>query len=539
LILVLVLIVPGNLSAQGIADNIYPTDDELFEAYLLGDIDYQTYLNLVEIFEIGVDSSNQYLLDEIPYYNYFNQVFPDTTESEKKEEAEPFIRLPRVRKTEGISGSLGGRYFQELKEDGRQKSQYQWRLYFPNKWSFEGRCDGDYDGNYLFRRRTLTYKNNRGFIKKFVVGNFTARYGLGLTTGYRGKLLSKDAAETGRSVIFPDYGGFNGIYVQAGRYEDAIRGLIHYDQNDTMRIEAAAVDFLRRYRQFQGEFIVLGAALKNRINKSSYNQYQIGACLQYRGETIRSGGEICWQNKGRAAIPALLTETEYRDGSLDLRLAGWRYDREFVNLFGGGRSGYYYDKIEIEEIDFEYRDRRAGEQGIFFTGDSKIGNNYSVATSLLLYGRNRYERTGRLSFSLEGVINSTSLLRLHYLRQERDELSGNESYHIIRTEYRRQGAKYFIRSYLGYNIDRREDDFISYFIRLKGLSPGLGRIELWMNVDRINVNTKRVDYLYMFIRETVRTLNNFELAAKYSFRYNRTASDRHESRFLLEGKWEW
>jgi len=158
---------------------------------------------------------------------------------------------------------------------------------------------------------------------------------------------------------------------------------------------------------------------------------------------------------------------------------------------------------------------------------------------MMLYGRNRYETTGRLSTSLEKIINANSALKLSYLRQDRDELSGNILYHKVRVEYRRQGAKLFFRNYVGYNIDKEGHDFISYFVRVKGLVSGLGRVELWMNIDKINIDDKRVDYLYTFIREIVKARRNFELALKYSFRYNRSSSDREQSNFLIEAKWEW
>jgi hypothetical protein len=537
-ILTILLIVFGNPSAQSLSNPIYPSDEELFEAYLLGDIDYQTYLNLVEIFESGVDSTNQYLLEEIPDYHYFNQSLSDKEQSDKREQSEPFLQSDLSQKKK-LYGSLAARHFQKLEEDGQTGNQFQLRSHFPGNWSFDGRFDGDHNGDYLAKHRAFIYQSKRGVVKKFIVGNFTARYGLGLTVGYRGRLLTKNPTDPGNSILFPNYGGFNGLYVQAGRYDDALRWLIHYDRNDTIQIRATAIDYLKRYKQFQGELILLGAILQNRQNDARYNQYQLGTYLQYKAESFRTAGEICWQNKGRAAIPAVLMETEYREGPVDLQLAGWRYDREFTNLFGGGRSGYYYNAISIDTIDFEYNDRRNGQQGFLFSGVSDISKNYKYSLSMMLYGRNRYETTGRLSTSLEKIINANSALKLSYLRQDRDELSGNILYHKVRVEYRRQGAKLFFRNYVGYNIDKEGHDFISYFVRVKGLVSGLGRVELWMNIDKINIDDKRVDYLYTFIREIVKARRNFELALKYSFRYNRSSSDREQSNFLIEAKWEW
>ena len=56
---------------RSIGSDIYPTEDELYEAYLIGQIDYQTYLNLREIFNSGIDSTDLYLIEEIPNIDFF------------------------------------------------------------------------------------------------------------------------------------------------------------------------------------------------------------------------------------------------------------------------------------------------------------------------------------------------------------------------------------------------------------------------------------------------------------------------------------
>ncbi|MFQ6003345.1 MAG: hypothetical protein ACE5KJ_06320, partial [Candidatus Zixiibacteriota bacterium] len=44
----------------------------------------------------------------------------------------------------------------------------------------------------------------------------------------------------------------------------------------------------------------------------------------------------------------------------------WNYDHGFVHPFGGGLSNPDYEAIYLEEIDYNYRSRQAGERGIFF-----------------------------------------------------------------------------------------------------------------------------------------------------------------------------
>jgi len=52
-----------------------------------------------------------------------------------------------------------------------------------------------------------------------MVGSFTARLGLGTLFGYRGKLMSCSDKINIESLAYPDYGGYNGMYL-IGRVEE-------------------------------------------------------------------------------------------------------------------------------------------------------------------------------------------------------------------------------------------------------------------------------------------------------------------------------
>ena len=63
-------------------------------------------------------------------------------------------------------------------------------------WSTELRYRQDYEGNHAWSKRSLYYNNRKKRIRKIIIGNYTARFGLGLTVGYRGGLLSKSDIPT-------------------------------------------------------------------------------------------------------------------------------------------------------------------------------------------------------------------------------------------------------------------------------------------------------------------------------------------------------
>jgi hypothetical protein len=66
-----------------------------------------------------------------------------------------------------------------------------------------------------------------------------------------------------------------------------------------------------------------------------------------------------------------------------------------------------------------------------------------------------------------------------------------------------------------------------------------GTWELWLNLDKLNVETSQNDYFYGYIKEKFRLSNSLELAAKYSYRYSRRYTDRQQSTLMLEMKALW
>ena len=61
----------GDLHAQDLSTEIFPSEDELYQALLTGELSYRQYLILQEISQHGLDSSNIHLLDQIPNLSFF------------------------------------------------------------------------------------------------------------------------------------------------------------------------------------------------------------------------------------------------------------------------------------------------------------------------------------------------------------------------------------------------------------------------------------------------------------------------------------
>jgi len=518
--------------------DVYPSAEELFEAYLRGDIDYQTYVNLIEIFEDGIDSTDLYLLEEIPNIDYFLKSDSGDYLSLESEQIESYF-VPSPLRANRPGGSLKALRYQKLEENGQNMNQLSAKSSLGRDWMLDFRLSDDYAGKREWARRSLTYNGLKGPLRKMVLGNYTARFGLGLNVGYRGRLLGGNTESFGKTLLYPNYGGFNGIYVEGGRKQDAIRMLTHFDRIGDSSFIAGAFDFARSYKGFRIEGILLGAAIKSRSMNVQYRHYQLGAFLQYSGRSFNTALEAALPKGASEAVPSMLFETQFKKDDLGFKFSAWHYAEDFLNLIGGGRAGSLSQIVTIDTIDFHFHDRRVDQRGMLLKSQSRFRGNVRHEFTLSIYGKDRYNNFIKLVSTLEIPIGAKSSVRIDYRngREKNPEevLTENE----VRTEFRFKERTFSLRSYVGYIRDKKDKEYISCFVRARRSFRDFGSVEMWLNFDRINTETGQIDYFYGYIKEAVKPTSFLEIGAKYSYRYSRWYSDREQSILQLEAKVEW
>ncbi|MCX6828791.1 MAG: hypothetical protein NT002_05850 [candidate division Zixibacteria bacterium] len=326
---------------------------------------------------------------------------------------------------------------------------------------------------------------------------------------------------------------------RGGRKSDAVKWLIHYDQNSDYRIRATALDLSRRFHKFQLEGILLGAMVNNRITGVEYRHYQLGISAQYRVKAGQAALELAFPKNARTLFPAALMESEYTEGPIRLRLSAWHYDGEFLNLIGGGRSGLLYSDVTIDTIQFSFRDRRHDQQGMLFKANTEMGHDITTDFSCSIYGKDRYERAARLVAGLEVPLSLQSRVRMEFRHYEENHPGELVFENQARAEYRFYSDRISLRSYLGYKLDKWNNEYLSCFTRVRVFLSSPGTTEIWLNLDKLNTRTGRIDYFYGYLREAFRLMKYVELAAKYSYRYSRSYTERVEATLFFEVKVEW
>jgi len=524
--------------AEEIGAEVYPSEEELYEAYLDGQIDYETYLKLKDILQFGIDSTEFYLIEEIPNLDYFLQEEPSDYSGTEKEMLDPYLAEPVKAVPQELTGRVRWRRFQRLEEGGDFENRVSIDARYGPNWKIALNTREGYDGRRSVAGRSVTYTARSGKIRKFAAGSYTARFGLGLNVGYRGKTLDKETISVEETALYPDFGGYNGLYMEGGEKDHGARGMVHFDKDSTYSVQMAAFDLLRKFGDFRTEVTVLGTHFQNRPEQKELNHYQFGFFLQYEKRDFEVAIETTLP-KGMGLFPAAVLESKYVMPHNTLKLTAWYYGDEYTNYFGGARSGAIYQTYEIEDIGLELRDRRRDQRGILIKTSSNLNERLGFDLGLTVYGQSEFNNTFEMLSGLGYKLNQTSRLKFYYEYDRKKKGTAIETDYQIRGEYRLKKDRLSLRTYLGYREGDSDCDYLSFFARAGYDTERAGMIEAWLNLSRLNLGTGEIDYLYGYLKEGFAVTEYMELAGKIMYRYSRSYTDREELTLMLETNLLW
>jgi len=217
-IALLVLLGGGAPLTQELSTDIFPSEDEIYQALVSGDITYRQYLILAELAADGIDSSNAHLLDQIPNLSFFDLSADSIRSALEQQQLTAFTPDPEPPRASGrIGGSLSHRFNQYLEETGNSGYRTRLCLDYGKQIRLDLRLRREYSGYERVTGRTLTQKSSVGLMRKVTIGSYSQRIGMGTIFGYRGKLLSLSRNIDSESWLFPDFGGHNGIAIHLSK----------------------------------------------------------------------------------------------------------------------------------------------------------------------------------------------------------------------------------------------------------------------------------------------------------------------------------
>ncbi len=533
----LLLILAGaTVFGQEFSQEVYPSEDELWEALREGIITYEQYEVLRDIIEQGVDSTNRHLLDQIPNLIYLMESDTALGNSLESEQSSGFRNVAHDRsKPELISGRIAYRYSMLMDED--HKSWYQGRanLSALDNWRASCRISRERSGKERLTARSLGYSDRSGPVRRVEIGTFTTRLGLGLLFGHRGRVLEASSGLGGESWLYPNYGGYNGVTAELRTGNLSIRPLVSSVRDSTHRLTAGGVEVRSIVGNFRPGLILGGVTLKNR---RSGNRIDLPAASIVLEDSYSSGSivtEIGRQWSTGTSVGSMIAEGKHRFESAELRYAVWHYGDEFADLTSGSKSGALYQADTLESVDFEYRSRRSGQAGAVLRTAIPLSKSMTFSNALLHASTSRADTRREFSSDLAYKVSSDYTLKLSYLGNWCHQALSDPadwSNHQFRMEGLYDCDRIRARCYIGYRVDSRSDDGAALFLSARYRSPDGTAYEVWSNFSKIDLDA--LDAWYVYGRGSWRLSEELSCGVKMSHSYSRVSAIRHSTQVSLE-----
>jgi len=522
--------------AQELSQVVIPSEDELWEALQEGIITYDQYVILLDISENGLDSTNQYLLDEIPNLTYLLAVDSTIADPLEKDQASGFERTGRAGSmTEHVRGRIGHRY-QTLMDEKRQSWYRSYAdVTLNNHWRSGVRISRERNGLERFTSRSLGYRNSSGAVRRIECGSFTTRFGLGSVFGHRGRIMDLSSRLDGESFVYPDYGGYNGILAELRPGAWSVQALTSVTRDATYRLISEGVMVQRAIKHFKPGLIAAHVSLNNRVTGATLNVPVTAGFMQYAYRAGNVSTEVSYQGGPQVSAMAAVIEGSHRFETAELRYSAWSYDDHFVDFTAGSKSSVVYVAYTLETVSFPYRSRRAGQTGALVRTAVQFGKATTFANSLMYASNVEQARRRQFSSSLIYAESAEWEWRLAYLgdwRREQGTDPGSKTGHQIRLEGRYSVTRFRSRCYIGYDVESRTNEHACLFVSARYVRPDGSTYEVWSNFGEITRDG--LDYWYGFVRSQWPLGKYLTGAAKLSHSYRRGSNERGTTQLSLE-----
>ncbi len=520
--------------AQDLSTSVYLSEDELFEAYLTGEISYTRYLTLRDIMYEGIDREALHTLDEIPNLAHFRTTRSTLTTQLQKEQSTPYLKI-----TTGSPASGELRYRYRFSFSDQQTDLYRLGFRFPaGRFSIFGNLRGDQYGNEQIINRCLTYNNPTRILREVRLGNFTRRLGLGVSFGHRGMILDYADRLGSESALFPHYGGYNGLYLQLKGKTIEVETLSSYNRDSSHSLGTIATHVSYRTGRFVTGIVIGGNRLENHQSEAVLYDSKLSAPLRYRYRNGYMQIEPCLQVSTNNGPAGLLIEGQHRWESSEIKYAAWSYADRYIDLSGGGKSGRLYRTIQLSSVDYSYSSRRTGQKGGMIRTIVKISERTRLINSAIYSGIERNNSELQLLTGLVSAVGTPVAWRIDHLVKSRPR-SGvfpPDKYrrHRTRLEVRINTGVTHVRSYIAYNTSDERTDYLSLFVRLDHKTEKMGSFTFWSDLSRYDLNEGRFEYWYLFAQNEQPLFDGINLSFKLSHRYNTDGPEQQQSQVSIE-----
>jgi hypothetical protein len=509
-------------TATGLSDANIPSEDEICEALVTGEIDYEQYQLLLEAAQYGIDLD---LLDAGDLLA--DSLFPSGSSADSETAMDRSAKNSRAERIRMLY-----RYFQEIDAPSRSRYLLGISAKPDDQWKYDLRLRRELTGRERFVSRSAKYTSDSGLVRTIELGNFTRKFGLGSAVGYRGKLLSCSDKLDSESWLYPDFAGFNGVAVdmKSGKWEFST--LASYNRSSTHALQVIATSISKKKGRVRPGLSLAINRLENRANRARLLDYKSAATLAIQTRRHQATLEYGLQIGEQKPVGTFLAEILALPDFGRVRIYGWRYGDRYLSLSSGGRSASLSHKVDLEEVDFDCSDRRAGQSGLQLHFDGALAEKTALAVNVL-YAQTAVD-SANLQFrnELERHIGKRWQVGAQYYANWIERGAKDSLVHRIRALLQFSGASLQVKTTFGRSIPESGEGSFAWLADLRVKVSEETRLQFWSNLARFSVD--KVDYWYLFVKVEQEIAGSIRIATKFAERYLASSANRHQLSLALE-----
>ncbi len=361
---------------QFIASEVYETEEDLREGLEMGFLTLDQYLELLDmmqskLYPASKEADRLFFVPDVSNAD-LSQIQGQRLDLDLDQKMAAFLAQREKKDRAPLSGRLVWKFYEEFQHQGEtenyllcevgSRERLIWRIEADHQVNSSESILSQ--GDFRVRRRFLKFLLPQ-YSSELVLGNFDKRVGLGLNVGYHPLFgyTSESEPHFEDSFLYPTRGRFNGILGESKFRSLSVLAFYSRNKREQIENEIQTLDLT-----FVNQDVHVGACLsagelKNTQRKDTFTDDCISLHFNFAVSSVRFLGEY-------ALLPneesALAFDLYSRRKPLSFDFSWWRYGDDFIHPHGAGISNPDYETIHLDEIDFDYRSRQAGERGIFF-----------------------------------------------------------------------------------------------------------------------------------------------------------------------------
>ena len=385
-------VLPLSVQPQFISSEIYETEEDLLDGLQRGYLTLDQYLELLDMIrsKLYPASDEADKLTFVPGVSSLevSQVKAKAKDKDLNQRIDPFLAKDKKKGRPALSGRLVWRLYQRLSAGGRSgpggQDEGETESYLLCEvtngrrmiWHIEADqlanlSQAPLTGGHLrVRKRSLRLLLPE-YSSEVILGNFDKRIGLGLNLGYHSLFgySSDSALRSENSFVYPTSGRYNGVYGESKHKSFALVALYSKNKREGIENRIGAVDVSFASKELDAGLCLSDGELRNAQDKDVFSDDCRSLHFKMKLRPLTLSGEYALLSSKKSGLAVELYSSR-KPYSFDF--SWWKYDDDFVHPHGGGISNPDYESVYLNEIDYTYRSRQAGERGVFFKSRYRI-----------------------------------------------------------------------------------------------------------------------------------------------------------------------